>query len=163
MIILDPQKKTAIIHPWPVSRAASPFTSATSMNGPQTLTPAGKPTLPTAVLQPNSALTLSSSASSTATVKSEKLETKELQGVLVTGTRTIRTTAAGTLGNAEPIVATTDTWFSPELKVVVLSETNDPQFGSSTTKLTDLERVEPDPSLFQVPSDYTVQDNTKQP
>ena len=33
---------------------------------------------------------------------------------------------------------------------------SDPRFGTRVTQLTNITRSEPDPALFQVPSDYTV-------
>ena len=45
---------------------------------------------------------------------------------------------------------------SPDLKVVILSEMNDPRNGKHTQKLINISRIEPDSSLFQPPPDYTV-------
>jgi hypothetical protein len=47
-------------------------------------------------------------------------------------------------------------WWSPELKVTVLSMNTDPRSGDSTLKLINLSRSEPDPSLFVPPADYSV-------
>ena len=66
------------------------------------------------------------------------------------------TIAAGTIGNERPIVVTSDQWTSPELKTLVLSESNDPRTGTSTYKLVNVKRGDPPASLFQVPADYTV-------
>jgi hypothetical protein len=49
---------------------------------------------------------------------------------------------------------------SPELKVPGLVTNNDPRSGESTTKLINVNRSEPDPSLFQPPPDYTVIEET---
>ncbi len=62
------------------------------------------------------------------------------------------------MGNDKPIVSVTETWFSPELKMAVLTETDDGQSGHSTMKLINIVRTEPVAQLFQVPSDYTVKD-----
>jgi hypothetical protein len=62
------------------------------------------------------------------------------------------------MGNDLPIIITTETWFSPELKVLVMSKSSDPRMGETTYKLTNLSRAEPDPTLFQIPADYTVKD-----
>ena len=66
------------------------------------------------------------------------------------------TIPVGAIGNERPIVVTSEEWTSPELKVLVLSESNDPRTGTSTYKLVNLKRADPSPSLFQVPSDYAV-------
>lgn len=86
------------------------------------------------------------------------LGTQNVEGVSAQGTRVTHTIAAGTMGNEQPIVITTETWYSPELKVLVMSKTNDPRMGETTYKLTNILRAEPDASLFQVPEDYTVRD-----
>jgi hypothetical protein len=52
---------------------------------------------------------------------------------------------------------------SPELKTVVFSKNSDPRNGDSTTRLTNMSRSEPDPSLFQILSDYEVEVIDPQP
>jgi hypothetical protein len=86
------------------------------------------------------------------------LGAQTVEGVPAQGTRITRTIEAGQMGNALPIVITTETWYSPELKVLVTSKSSDPRIGDTTYKLTNIQRAEPDPSLFQVPADYTVRD-----
>jgi hypothetical protein len=86
------------------------------------------------------------------------LGTQPVEGVPAQGTRITRTIDAGQMGNALPIVITTETWFSPELKVLVISKSSDPRIGDTTYKLTNIQRTEPDPVLFQVPADYTIRD-----
>ena len=86
------------------------------------------------------------------------LGTQTVEGVPAQGTRITRTIEAGQMGNALPLVITTETWFSPDLKVLVTSKSSDPRIGDTTYKLTNIQRAEPDPSLFQVPADYTVRD-----
>jgi hypothetical protein len=56
------------------------------------------------------------------------------------------------------LVSTSETWYSPELQVVVSSKHNNPMSGQSNYALTNIQRVAPNASLFQVPSDYTVKD-----
>jgi hypothetical protein len=81
-----------------------------------------------------------------------------INGMSATGKSIMRTTAAGAIGNAQPLVEKSEVWTSPELQVVVLSKRTDPRFGLSTYALKNIQRDEPSASLFQVPSDYTVQD-----
>jgi hypothetical protein len=92
-----------------------------------------------------------SEESGAANMKHESLGTQVIEGVSAEGTRDTRTIPAGAIGNEKPIVITSETWFSPELQVVVLSKRNDPRFGETVYKLTGITRGEPDPSLFQVP------------
>jgi len=86
------------------------------------------------------------------------LGTQTIEGVVAKGTKITHTIPAGEMGNELPIVITTETWFSPDLKVLVMSKSNDPRMGETTYRLTNLSRSEPDPTLFQIPADYTVRD-----
>lgn len=90
--------------------------------------------------------------------RTEGLGSKIIEGVNATGTRTTRIIDAGSQGNDKPIVSVSETWFSPELKMAVLTETDDGQSGHNTTKLVNIVRTEPVAQLFQVPSGYTVKD-----
>jgi len=87
------------------------------------------------------------------------LGTQTIEGVPAHGTRITRTIPAGEMGNELPIVITTETWYSPDLKVLVMSKSSDPRMGETTYKLTNLSRSEPDPALFQIPADYTIKTN----
>ena len=90
--------------------------------------------------------------------QTEKLGTQVIEGLEATGTRTTVTIAAGEIGNERPIEVVSERWFSPELQAVVLSTHRDPRFGDNTYRLTGIQRVEPDKSLFEVPADYTVKE-----
>ena len=87
--------------------------------------------------------------------KTESLGTQTIEGVQATGTRTTRTIPAGEIGNERPIEITSEVWTSPDLQTVVLSKRSDPRMGETVYKLTNIQRAEPDPSLFQVPSGFT--------
>jgi hypothetical protein len=86
------------------------------------------------------------------------LGTQTIGGVPAQGTRITRTIPAGSVGNDLPIVITTETWYSPDLRVLVMSKTSDPRMGDTSYALTNIQRSEPPASLFQVPDDYTVKD-----
>jgi hypothetical protein len=90
----------------------------------------------------------------------EPLGTQMIEGVLAEGRRTTATYAAGTMGNDKPIVNTTETWNSVDLKITVLSRSNDPRSGESIRALVNINRSEPDSRQFQVPPDYTVKEET---
>lgn len=60
------------------------------------------------------------------------------------------------MGNDRPFDVVTERWFSKELETYILIKTNDPRSGEHTIKTTITDRGEPDPSLFQVPADYTI-------
>jgi len=93
-----------------------------------------------------------------AQVSTEDLGSATMQGVAVTGTRTTRTIPAGQIGNDAPISIVTEVWMSPELKTVVYSKRSDPRMGVQTFQLTNITRAEPDPSLFTVPTDFSIVD-----
>jgi hypothetical protein len=88
--------------------------------------------------------------------KTESLGEQVIEGVEVEGTRVTVTIPAGEIGNTLPIEVIDETWYSPELQMVVLSKRRDPRSGETTYRLTNINRSEPDRSLFEVPADYTV-------
>jgi hypothetical protein len=91
-------------------------------------------------------------------VKTEPLGQQTIEGVLATGTRTTRTIAAGAIGNEQPIEVTSETWYSPDLQMVVMSKHNDPQIGETTYRLTNIQRGAPPQTLFEVPANYTIRE-----
>ena len=89
-------------------------------------------------------------------VKQETLAAQSMHGIMANGTRVTRTIPAGTIGNTLAIETVRETWISDELKVPLMTKVSDPRIGTTTTELTNISRSQPDPSLFQIPSDYTV-------
>lgn len=89
--------------------------------------------------------------------KTESLGTKTIGGISVTGTKTTSTIPAGTIGNDKDLAITRETWYSPDLRLVIQSTQTDPRFGETTYALTNIQRSEPDPTLFQVPAGYKVE------
>jgi hypothetical protein len=90
------------------------------------------------------------------TTKHEDLGGNMIEGVSVMGTRETSTIEAGAMGNERAIAISSERWFSPELKIEVKSVHNDPRMGQTTHTLTNISRAEPDPALFQLPSDFKV-------
>ena len=88
----------------------------------------------------------------------EDLGTREMEGLVAEGTRDLNTIPAGSQGNDRAITVVHETWCSTELWVNISTSVSDPRAGEFTTHLTNIERSEPDPALFQVPPDYTVTD-----
>jgi hypothetical protein len=86
--------------------------------------------------------------------RTEQLGTQNFDGVDAEGTRTITTIPADAIGNERPIEIVYERWYSNELQVIVYSKHSDPRFGEQTYRLTNINRSEPDPSLFQVPTSY---------
>ncbi|MBO0722831.1 MAG: hypothetical protein J2P41_18545 [Blastocatellia bacterium] len=95
--------------------------------------------------------------------KTELLGKQVLEGVAVELTRTTLTIPAGEIGNTMPIEIVDETWYSPELQMVVMSKHSDPRSGETTYRLTNINRSEPDHALFEVPPDYTVKSDKLSP
>jgi hypothetical protein len=74
------------------------------------------------------------------------------------GQRVTVTIEAGKNCNERPIVTVNERWYSPELQTVIFSKNSDPRIGETIYKLINIDRGEPDSSLFQVPADYTVEE-----
>lgn len=91
----------------------------------------------------------------------ESLPGQMMSGVYVEGRRLTLTIPVGKEGNDREIHVVEETWSSPDLKVKIASTTDDPRFGTIKTETTQLSRVEPDAALFQIPPEYTVQDNKR--
>ncbi len=89
-------------------------------------------------------------------IKTESLGSQTMEGVVVEGKRVTRTIPAGQIGNSQPIEITSEVWTSPDLQVMVMSRHKDPRFGETIYQLTEIQRVEPDHSLFVIPAGYSV-------
>jgi hypothetical protein len=88
----------------------------------------------------------------------QSLGTSSIEGLAVEGTRQTLTVPAGEDGNERSITIVLETWRSPELQVAVLAKYENSKVGRNTTRLTKIDRSEPDAGLFQVPMDYTIED-----
>jgi hypothetical protein len=90
--------------------------------------------------------------------KQEDLGIRNIEGVSAKGTRMVMTIPAGEVGNERPMEVVTETWYSDEIKAVVLTKHSDPRSGEMTTKLTNVHLGEPSKSLFEPPTDYKVEE-----
>ena len=86
------------------------------------------------------------------------LGSQTIAGLAATGTSITTTIPAGAMGNAQAIVRTREVWISTVLKVPVKVTGTDPLHGNSTMLLSDITQGAQDPTLFQIPSGYTVKD-----
>jgi hypothetical protein len=93
--------------------------------------------------------------------KVEALGKKMIEGVEAEGRRSTLTIAAGEIGNTLPIEVVDENWYSPDLQVQVMTRHSDPRSGETTYRLTNIKRGEPDRSLFGVPTDYTIVDESR--
>jgi len=68
-----------------------------------------------------------------------------------------RTIPAGAIGNANPIVVTTERWYSNDLDILLMETRSDPRFGTSTYQLSNIgmspaaSLFTPDPSFTETP------------
>jgi len=90
-------------------------------------------------------------------VTTEQLGTKSIMGLQAQGTRVTRAIPAGDIGNAKPINVVTEHWFSTDLQLPLAMTHTDPMMGTMTCNATNVNRGEPDASLFQIPSDYKIE------
>lgn len=91
-------------------------------------------------------------------MSNESLGPQVIEGVSVEGHRLARTFPVGSVGNDRPIVSVSESWFSTDVKITVLSKYSDPRSGERITRMKNISRSEPDPALFRPPADYQVID-----
>jgi hypothetical protein len=138
---LDPQSRTAYISHVPASMLT---TARTLTPGNASATPDGRPAGAVSGVDANTT--------------TESLGTKELDGLRVVGLRTTHTAPASEAGG-KPYVSTVETWTSPDLKIVVMIQTQTSNGDRHITRLENIVRTEPGTELFRVPSGYTVRNN----
>lgn len=92
------------------------------------------------------------------TSTSEPLGTQSFDGVVAVGTRTTLTLPVGARGNDRPINIVAESWYSGDLRMVVAANSENPMTGTTSTHLTQLDRNEPDPALFEIPDGYAIED-----
>jgi hypothetical protein len=91
-------------------------------------------------------------------VSRENIGNDNIDGLDVIGTRETLTIAVGVEGNSQPLTIVEEGWYSPDLEVNLSVSRKDPRGGTVVVHVVDLSRSDPDPSLFQVPANYTVSD-----
>jgi hypothetical protein len=87
---------------------------------------------------------------------SEALGAQTIEGIAAEGNRYSTTYPVNFMGNDAPLVNTGETWYSTEMGLQIVQKTNDPRTGETVRRFTHIQRGEQDPSLFQVPADYTI-------
>ena len=81
----------------------------------------------------------------------ENLGTQIVEGIPAEGMRNTTTFPVDWMGNDRPITTISETWTSPDIKEIILTQSNDPRSGENTHKLINISRSEPDPGLFEPP------------
>jgi hypothetical protein len=93
--------------------------------------------------------------------QTENLGTSLIEGVLAEGKRTHMVIPPGQAGNDKPIEVAAETWYSPDLKMTIVTRNFDPRLGETVFKLTNISRAEPARTLFEVPAGYTVNEGPR--
>jgi hypothetical protein len=156
--IWDPTDGTAIN--WLIT--GNPSTSFASvfhmpeaqLNGMVNAAAAAPPPPPGAFIRTQHAS--AAAAPDTSNIHTETLPKDNIAGIDVTGTRTTQIIPSGTADNDRDINVVSETWTSPELGYIIRQSDYDPRSGRITTELTNIDRAEPDPSLFKIPDGYKV-------
>ncbi|MGO9339817.1 MAG: hypothetical protein ACLPY1_20140 [Terracidiphilus sp.] len=86
----------------------------------------------------------------------EDLGTTTLNGLQARGTRRTRTITDYEWEINEPVKIEDETWYSEELHLDLLTRHSDSRFGVETVGVSDLKRIEPPASMFQVPPGYRI-------
>ena len=86
----------------------------------------------------------------------ESLGKQTIEGVQAEGTRNVSTIEAGAIGNDRPITVSSESWYSADLQMVVMSKHSDPRNGDESFRLTNIQRAEPAAYLFQPPAGYQI-------
>jgi hypothetical protein len=94
-------------------------------------------------------------------IKRENLGSKNIAGVYAEGNRVTTTFPIGFFGNDRPVATVSESWQSPDLKLVVLNIFEDPRSGRQTIEVTNIDRAEPDPSLFAPSQGYEIKEQPR--
>lgn len=84
----------------------------------------------------------------------QDLGTRTIAGLEVHGVRVTQNIPAAASGTGKDIVVTDEYWYSYDLKMNLSVTHSDPRTGSMTTTVTQINRTDPDPSLFAIPANY---------
>jgi hypothetical protein len=141
---IDTLNKTAtIIH----SRPSAPSTSGTSR------------------LQPAHTRTFCSSQLRISMhLGGEDLGVKTIEGVEAKGVRYAMPMLVASTGGESSSSNTNERWCSDDLSALVLTVNENTKTGTKfTVEMQKIERIEPDPSLFQIPPDYAITESVAAP
>lgn len=138
VISLDPQQRSATVQH---------LKKQATQSSHDAIQPAANPNIESPAVKPD--------------IRKENLGTLEIEGFLVTGKRVSRIFQAGEIGNEKPITSTTEIWYSPDLHIPLLTKSDSPQSGKHVRKIINITTADPDPALFQIPSEYSIRENSQ--
>lgn len=90
--------------------------------------------------------------------KQEDIGTQPLDGLTLTGIRKSQTIPAAMSGTGKSIVIVDEYWYSPDLSIYMIIKHNDPRTGEQIVAVTNVDRHEPEASIFAVPATYKIVD-----
>src|ERR1700751_5227002 len=93
-------------------------------------------------------------SSGLALISTENMPPREINGIAAIGIKKIFAPLVTSKSPMARIV--TETWYSPELGISVLSTSFDPRVGDSITEITDIRRKPPDFRYFEIPDGYQI-------
>jgi hypothetical protein len=93
-------------------------------------------------------------------MKEEDLGTTTLNGFTAKGLRRTRTIDARVSGTGKSVAVVDEYWYSEELHLNLLVHHTDPRNGEQSVAISDIQRVEPPASLFEVPAGFKTVDET---
>jgi len=88
----------------------------------------------------------------------EDLGHQTFVGVDTVGTKETVTVKPGTFGNDQEVIMSREYWYASELGVNLVSKRSDPRSGTQEFTITELNRAEPDGTLFELPQGFTIVD-----
>jgi hypothetical protein len=88
--------------------------------------------------------------------RKEDLGYKTIAGLQAHGVRVTQTLTAAESGTGQEVTVTNEYWYSDALRLNLTTTHNDPRTGITTMTVTQIDRSDPNPALFQVPADYTM-------
>ena len=89
----------------------------------------------------------------------EPLPSQMIMGIEARGSKSVRTIPAGVDGNDHDLTTTIESWYSPELKLALITIIDDPIKGLRKLEFRNLKRTEPDLAPYRVPPGYVLQDD----
>jgi hypothetical protein len=92
--------------------------------------------------------------------KQEEIGTQPLGSLTLTGIRKSHTIPAAMSGTGKDIVIVDEYWYSPDLSVYMIIKHNDPRTGEQIVAVSEVDRHEPNASVFAIPPTYKVIDET---
>lgn len=89
----------------------------------------------------------------------DDLGKRNIAGLQASGVRITRTLPPGSSGNSLPLTFVEERWNSDDYGIYLLDIQDDPQSGRSSYEVINFVPGEPDPSLFQPPADYKIEEH----